>query len=265
MKKPFLTVIFLITLMILGCQQNVPKLVWSDEFDNAGTPSPEKWTAYVGDGCPGICGFGNNELQYYTDVPENVQVEDGKLIITARKDSMVNSAYTSAKVISKGKGDFKYGRIEVMAKLPEGLGTWPAIWMLPTNKSEFGWPKSGEIDIMEHVGYNQGMVYGTVHTESFNHIKGTQKGDSILVATASSQFHEYAIEWTDKKIDWFLDGEKYHTFNNTGNGIDAWPFDQHFYLIFNIAVGGNWGGKFGVNDEIWPQTLQIDYVRIYEF
>uniref|UniRef100_UPI00404816D2 glycoside hydrolase family 16 protein n=1 Tax=Roseivirga sp. TaxID=1964215 RepID=UPI00404816D2 len=265
MKKPLLTVIFLSTFIVLGCQHKTPKLVWSDEFENVGTLNSDKWTAYVGDGCPGICGFGNNELQYYTDAPENVLVEDGKLIITARKDSMVNSAYTSAKVISKGKGDFKYGRIEVMAKLPEGLGSWPAIWMLPTNKSEFGWPKSGEIDIMEHVGYNQGMIYGTVHTESFNHIKGTQKGDSILVSTASSQFHEYAIEWTDNKIDWFLDGENYHTFDNTGNGIDAWPFDQPFYLIFNIAVGGNWGGKFGVNDEIWPQTLQIDYVRIYEF
>ena len=265
MKKALLPIFFLLLVFIVSCQNKEPKLVWSDEFDIEGTPNTELWTTYVGDGCPDLCVFGNHELQYYTDADENVKILDGKLIITARKDSMVNSAYTSAKVISKGKGDFKYGRIEVMAKLPEGLGTWPAIWMLPTNKSEFGWPKSGEIDIMEHVGYNHGTIYGTVHTDSFNHMKGTQKGDSILVTTASSQFHEYAIEWTENRIDWFLDGEKYHSFDNTGDGIDAWPFDQPFYLIFNIAVGGDWGGKYGVDEEIWPQTLQIDYVRIYEF
>lgn len=251
--------------MVSSCQERTPRLVWSDEFEDDSTLNSGKWTAYVGDGCPEMCGFGNHELQYYTDSQGNVSIIDGKLVITAVKDSMANSAYTSAKIVSKGKGDFKYGRVEVMAKLPEGLGTWPAIWMLPSNKSEYGWPKSGEIDIMEHVGYNQGMIYGTVHTESFNHMKGTQKGDSIMINTASSAFHEYAIEWTSNKIDWFIDDVKYHTFFNTGDGIEAWPFDQPFYLILNVAVGGDWGGKYGVSEEIWPQSMEIDYVRIYEF
>ncbi|MFT7269629.1 MAG: beta-glucanase (GH16 family) [Roseivirga sp.] len=251
--------------MFSSCQQSVPQLIWFDEFDDGSSLNTEKWTAYVGDGCPELCGFGNHELQYYTDTQQNVTVANGILVITAVKDSMNNAAFTSAKVMAKGKGDLEYGRIEVMAKLPEGLGTWPAIWMLPTNKSQFGWPKSGEIDIMEHVGYNQGVIYGTVHTESFNHMKGTEKSDSTMLTTASSVFHEYAIEWTKDKIDWFIDDVKYHTFENTRDGIDDWPFDQPFYLILNIAVGGDWGGKYGVDQEIWPQSMQIDYVRIYEF
>ncbi len=241
-----------------------PELVWSDEF-NGSELDATRWKAYVGDGCPRLCGFGNNELQYYSDRAENVKVEDGKLIITAIHDSLKNSGYSSAKLLTKGLQQWKYGRIEVKAKLPKGRGTWPAIWMLPEKNKYGGWPASGEIDIMEHVGYNPGMIYGTVHTESFNHMKGTQKGDSTLVADASQNFHEYAIEWREDKIDWFIDDELYHTFNNTGKNSDDWPFDQSFHLILNLAVGGNWGGSRGIDDSIWPQSMEVDYVRVYSF
>lgn len=241
-----------------------PELVWSDEF-NGDELDPSRWTAYVGDGCPGLCGFGNDELQYYSDRAENVKVEDGKLIITAIKDSLKSRAYSSAKLLTKDQKSWKYGRIEVKAKLPQGKGTWPAIWMLPDKNKYGGWPRSGEIDIMEHVGYNPGMIYGTVHTLSFNHMKGTQKGDSTLVADFSESFHEYAIEWREDQIDWFIDGQPYHSFNNTGKNSDDWPFDQSFHLILNLAVGGSWGGSRGIDDSIWPQSMEIDYVRVYSF
>lgn len=253
-----------LSLLFSDCGQKGPELVWADEFEG-NEPDSTKWQAYVGDGCPGLCGFGNHELQYYTDQPENVRISDGKLIITAIHDSVENSAYSSAKLMTKGIANWQYGRVEVMAKLPKGRGTWPAIWMLPEENTYGGWPRSGEIDIMEHVGYNQGKIYGTVHTQSFNHMQGTQKGDSIMVADAAEIFHEYAIEWTADRIEWFIDDEKYHTFENTGKNPDDWPFDQPFHLILNLAVGGDWGGSRGIDASIWPQSMEIDYVRVYAF
>lgn len=254
----------ILLLLLLSTRPNEPKLVWSDEFDST-TLDSDKWFITIGDGCPQLCGFGNNELQYYSERSENLQIKDGKLVITAMHDSIQNSAYSSAKVMTKNRGDWKYGRVEVSAKLPIGTGTWPAIWMLPAKNKYGGWPKSGEIDIMEHVGYNPGMIYGTVHTQSFNHMKGTQKGDSTLIKDASEAFHKYAIEWTADKIEWFIDGKKYHTFKNTGKNSNDWPFDHPFYVILNVAVGGSWGGSRGVDDSIWPQSMEVDYVRIYSF
>ncbi len=253
-----------LTLIFSSCNSNGPTLVWSDEFESSNLDA-EKWTAIIGDGCPQLCGFGNQELQYYTDLDQNLKIVDGKLVITAVKDSINNSAYSSAKLVTKGKGEWTYGRVEVSARLPQGTGTWPAIWMLPTENKYGGWPRSGEIDIMEHVGYNQGMIYGTVHTQSFNHMLGTQRGDSMVVADASEIFHEYAIEWREDKIEWFIDGEQYHTFNNTGESSDDWPFDHPFHIILNLAVGGSWGGSRGIDDSIWPQTMEVDYVRVYAF
>lgn len=266
MNAKLLIISILIATFCAGCSSksaSEPQLVWSDEFNDNGIPNRERWNLYVGNGCPQNCGFGNHELQYYTDDSQNVKVENGLLVITAKKQTKEDRNYTSAKITSKTS--FKYGRMEIRAKLPQGKGTWPALWMLPAESHYGGWPRSGEIDIMEHVGYNQNTVYGTVHTESFNHTKGTQLGDSLVVTTASSEFHEYAIEWREDRIEWFIDNEHYHTFNNTGKNSDDWPFDRPFYLIFNIAVGGDWGGKYGVDDGIWPQSMEVDYVRVYEF
>lgn len=239
-------------------------LVWSDEFDYSGAPDEQKWNYDVGDGCPTLCGWGNDELQYYTKDSDNVRVEDGHLIIEARKEKAdTTKQFTSARLISKNKGDWKYGYVEVRAKLPKGTGTWAAIWMLPTEWDYGNWPRSGEIDIMEHVGYDHGTVHGTVHTENYNHIKGTQKGDSIQIDSVSDQFHNYAINWTPAKIEFIVDDKVYHTFNNDGTGPGSWPFDKDFHVILNVAVGGNWGGKKGVDPEIWPQKMIVDYVKIY--
>ena len=236
------------------------KLVWSDEFDYQGAPDSSKWAFQLGNGCPDICGWGNNERQYYTRNPENVRVENGNLVIEAIKN---DSAYSSARLTTNGKAGWKYGRVEARIDLPTGTGTWPAFWMLPSDWKYGGWPASGEIDIMEHVGYVVDSIFGTVHTGAYNHVKGTQKGGKILSADAEQNFHVYAIEWNAEKIDFFLDDTLYFTFANEHTGSEAWPFDQDFYLLLNLAVGGNWGGKFGIDDSIWPQRMVVDYVRVY--
>lgn len=236
------------------------KMIWSDEFETDGLPDPLKWSYDVGDH-----GWGNNELQYYSKEDlRNSRVENGILIIEAIKDTTQPKGYTSARLVTKGKAAWKYGYIEVKAKLPEGVGTWPAIWMLPEVNNYGGWPKSGEIDIMEHVGYDPGKVHGTVHTEAFNHSIGTQKGAQLMVSDFQDEFHVYAIDWKKDKIDFFIDGQKYFTFENTGDGSKAWPFDHPFHLILNIAVGGNWGGAQGVDADIWPQRLEVDYIRVFD-
>jgi beta-glucanase (GH16 family) len=240
-------------------------LVWSDEFEGSGMPDESKWSYEVGDGCPQLCGFGNNEKQNYTQARrQNVRVEDGKLIIQAHKENWENSEFTSAKLVSKPSGSWKYGKIEVKAKLPKGRGVWPAIWMMPTNKAYGSWPKSGEIDIMEHVGYMKDSIYGTVHTEAFNHVQGTQKGGQIFKDKLSEQYHVYGIEWEENKIDFLVDDVPYFTFEKTADRSAEWPFYQEFYLILNVAVGGNWGGKHGIDLEIWPQKMEIEYVRIFQ-
>lgn len=237
-------------------------MVWSDEFESAELNS-EKWEVIVGDGCPDFCGFGNNELQYYSDREQNVRIENGNLIITAFRDTLGTREYTSAKLITKRKGDWKYGRVEVRARVPQGRGTWPAIWMMPTmDKNK--WPLDGEIDIMEHVGYNQGMVYGAVHTEKYNGMRGTQKVDSIFLEDVSQNFHVYSLAWDENSLTWYVDDQKFQTFERNGDDYESWPFDKPFHLILNLAVGGNWGGKYGVDDSIWPQTLEVDWVRVYQ-
>ncbi len=244
---------------------NELELIWNDEFDYSGPPDSTKWTYDLGDGCPNLCGWGNNELQHYTSASKNIRVENGKLIIEALKDRSDSlRPYTSARLLSKNKGDWKYGKIEIKAKIPKGKGTWPAIWMLPTERKYGGWPKSGEIDIMEHVGFDHGNMHGTVHTEAYNHGIGTQKGDSILIQSISEEFAVYAINWTSDSIEFMVNDKIYNIFTNDGQGSKSWPFDQKFHLLLNIAVGGNWGGKYGVDDSIWPQRMEIDYVRIYK-
>lgn len=235
-------------------------LVWQDEFNYKGLPNKEKWSYDVGGH-----GWGNGEKQYYTENRlENARVEDGILYITARKEEYEKNKYTSARLVTKNKGDWMYKRIEVRAKLPRGRGTWPAIWMLPTEWNYGSWPSSGEIDIMEHVGFNQGVIHGTVHTKSYNHMIGTQRGKSIKLDDVSNNFHTYSIEWHPNKIMFFVDDIHYYTFNNERLSWREWPFDAPFHLILNIAVGGGWGGQKGIDDNIWPQTMEVDYVRVYD-
>lgn len=247
-----------------GLPHSQMKLAWADEFGYEGLPDSSRWSYDLGDGCPQFCGWGNNELQYYTEKrPANARVEGGKLIIEAHQEAYQGRQYTSTRLVSKKKGDWKYGYIEIRAKLPAGRGTWPAIWMLPTERVYGGWPHSGEIDIMEHVGYEPDSVYGTVHTEAYNGMKGTQKSGSIWLPDAEQAFHTYAIDWQEGHIRFLADGQEYFRFNKE-DGYEAWPFDQHFHLILNVAVGGNWGGKHGVDGSIWPQRMEIDYVRVYQ-
>jgi beta-glucanase (GH16 family) len=264
MKIRIVTALILVS-MISGCSQksSEQKLVWSDEFNQPGIPDSTKWSYDLGVGNPP--GWGNNELECYTAEKNNVRVEDGNLIIEAHKDSLQGKPFTSARIVSKKKGDWLYGRIEAKAKLPSGKGTWPAIWMLSTDWKYGGWPESGEIDIMEHVGYDQDVVHGTIHTEAYNHVKQTQKEGKITVSNASGAFHVYAINWTENKIEFSADDKIYHTVTK-GKDEDykGWPFDQRFHLIMNIAVGGGWGGKEGVDENIWPQKMEVDYVRVYQ-
>ena len=241
------------------------KLVWSDEFNYTGSPDSTKWNYDLGDGCPNVCGWGNNELEYYTKDSKNVRAQNGVLIIEAHKEGKGSKQYTSTRMVSKFKGDWLYGRIEVKAKLPRGKGTWPAIWMLSTDWKYGGWPESGEIDIMEHVGFDPGVVHGTIHTETYNHGKGTQKEGKITVPTCMDEQHVYAINWSENKMDFIVDDKLYHSVNrDPKENFKGWPFDQRFHLIMNLAVGGNWGGKQGVDDSIWPQRMEVDYVRVYQ-
>ncbi len=258
MRTTYITTILLLQWCLVFGQAK--KLVWADEFNTAGLPDPSRWGYNQGGG-----GWGNNELQFYTaGRKENAWVENGNLVISARKENYRGRKYSSARMITKNKGDWKYGRIEVKAKLPKGKGIWPAIWMLPTKSAYGGWPKSGEIDIMEFVGYMPDSVFGSVHTGLYNHTIGTQRTEGIVLKDLATAFHVYAIEWTEEKISFLIDDKKYYEFKNERTGSGAWPFDQEFHLILNIAVGGNWGGKYGVDDAIFPQTMQIDYVRVYQ-
>ncbi|HEY2964537.1 MAG TPA: glycoside hydrolase family 16 protein [Pyrinomonadaceae bacterium] len=241
------------------------RLVWADEFDYTGLPDAKKWDYDVGGH-----GWGNKELQFYTARrEENARVEKGHLIIEARKEPWEGREYTSSRLVSRGKGDWAYGRIEVRAKLPSGRGTWPAIWMLPTGWSYGNWPNSGEIDIMEHVGFDPDVVHASVHTQSYNHKIRTQKTARIKVPASRSEFNVYAVEWTPEEIRGFVNEKHYFTFRNerlTNPAADyrQWPFDKPFHLLLNLAVGGMWGGEQGVDPAIWPQRLEIDYVRVYQ-
>ena len=236
------------------------KLVWKDEFNYTGLPDSSKWNYDVGGN-----GWGNNERQYYTKADTtNAKVQNGKLIITAKKQQKENNSYTSARLVSKYKGDWLYGRIEIKAKLPAGRGMWPAIWMLPTDWQYGGWPESGEIDIMENVGYMPDSVFSSVHTKSFNHAIHTQKTKGLFFADLYSNYHLYAIEWYNDRINFFVDDNQFFSFKNTGKGFEEWPFDKRFHLLLNVAVGGNWGGIKGVDETIGAASMEVDYVRVYK-
>lgn len=237
-------------------------LVWNEEFDYEGLPDTTKWS-YDTQG--NAWGWGNNEAQYYTAAdPDNAYVKNGVLTLTAQLERIENKRYTSARLVTKGKGDWLYGRFEICAKLPRGKGTWSAIWMLPTD-SEYGtWPASGEIDIMENVGYDSDHIVGTAHTQRYNHIKGTQKSATLFIPTNSTAFHVYALEWEEKEYRLYIDDKHYFTFTNENTGFAEWPFDKKFHLILNLAIGGNWGGQQGIDDALFPHHFYVDYVRVYQ-
>ena len=239
------------------------ELLWSDEFDYTGLPNPELWSYDVGGH-----GWGNAENQFYTESrEENARVNGDHLIIEARKESWRGSNYTSARLVSKEKRDWTYGRIEVRAQLPSGTGTWPAIWMLPTNSSygNGGWPDTGEIDIMEHVGHNPGHIHATIHTDAYNHAIGTQRGGKTVIADVSEAFHTYALEWTPEKLVFSIDENEFWTYSRVRNNWQGWPFDKDFHVVINIAIGGTWGGQQGIDDSIFPQKMLVDYVRVYRY
>lgn len=240
------------------------KLVWADEFDGDEIDS-SKWSPVVGGS-----GFGNNELQFYTARKENAYVEDGKLIIQALKEKYEHREYTSAKLITKGKAEWKYGRFEIRAKCPTGQGMWPAIWMMPSDMEIYGgWPSCGEIDIMELVGHLPNTVHGTLHYGNPHTYTGTSY--TLPSGDFSEDFHVFALEWTPTEFRWFVDDVLYLTQTSwftTGKNKDQHepfpaPFNRPFYLQLNLAVGGNWPGN---PDEttVFPQTFEIDYVRVYE-
>lgn len=271
MRLPLLLLLLIITAQFATYSQETAQrskewqLVWADEFNYTGLPDPTKWKYDTGGH-----GWGNKELQFYTRRrKENARVENGSLVIEARRDNWKGHEFTSARLVSKGQGDWTYGRFEARAKLPSGKGAWPAIWMLPTNWKYGGWPNSGEIDIMEQVGYEPQVVHASVHTKKYHHSINTQKTANTTLPGATTEFNVFAVEWTPEEIRGYVNDKHYFTFKNerlTDPGADFrnWPFDQPFHLLLNIAVGGTWGGARGVDRNIWPQRMEIDYVRVYQ-
>jgi beta-glucanase (GH16 family) len=229
-----------------------PKAIWADEFNVNGAPDATKWAYDIG---TGDWGWGNNESQYYTNRAENVKVEGGVLKITSRKESFSGSNYTSARIKTQGKFSFKYGRVEIKAKLPSGGGTWPALWMLGNNITTAGWPACGEIDIMEHVGNVPNKIHGTLHYPNFS--GGNAVSRTINITNASSEFHIYTLDWRADAIKFYVDGTLYHTFNNSA----SLPFNQNFFLIVNSAMGGNFGGTIDPN--FASSTFEVDYIRVF--
>jgi beta-glucanase (GH16 family) len=233
-------------------------LVWADSFNTyTGLPDPSKW-AYE----TGASGWGNNELENYTaNRLENARVDSGNLIIEARNDNYQSHQYSSVRMHSTGTGNWTYGRMEIRAKLPFGKGTWPALWMMPTGSSYGGWPSSGEIDIMEHVGSDQGNIHFSTHCIKYYFRLGNQKTAIKKIADCSTAFHVYAMEWTPDTIRGYIDTSLYFINPNEHSGWQAWPFDKPFHFIFNIAIGGDWGGT--VDNTIFPQRMYIDYAKVY--
>ena len=252
-------------------------MIWNDEFDYSGAPDAGKWNYDIWPAKKV-----NDEDQTYTDRLKNVRVENDMLVIQAHREDYKNAKFTSGRIHTVGKADLLYGRVEVKAKLPAGKGTWPAIWMLPSdpfryakdcdentdwqgNENCSAWPNSGEIDIMEHVGYDMNTVHGTVHTKAYYWVNGEQRKSSVAANKVDQEFHVYAMEWSPDRIDVFYDGSLYFTYLNQGLGWEAWPYDHPFHLILNVAVGGGWGGAGGPTDEkAFPTKMLVDYVRMYK-
>ncbi|WP_299628257.1 glycoside hydrolase family 16 protein [uncultured Tenacibaculum sp.] len=254
MKTPILLTALLILLLSCETKKETEKLIFHQDF-NAQKLDTSLWNFDLGNGCPNLCGWGNNERQLYTK--ENVSVKDGKLVIKATKQ---DSSYFSGKIHTKSKFEFTYGTIEVKAKLPQGHGLWPAIWMLGHDIDKNTWPACGEIDIMEYVGKEPHTIYTSLHNSSsygntINSKKTTKKN-------IEEGFHVYKTEWSKDAIVFYIDGEKVYTYSPNEKDEKNWPYDKPFYLILNLAIGGNFGGP-EVDDNIFPQEFIIDYIKVY--
>ena len=241
------------------------QLVWHDEFDGD-TINRDNWTYDIGG-----WGFGNGEAQYYTDRPENARVENGLLVIEARFERFEHSYYTSARLKSEDLQEFQYGRIEARTKVPSGVGLWPAFWMLGSNYEgnidsngvyTSNWPFVGEIDIMEHIGREPDLILGTAHGPGYSGALGLGRWNrqEYLIA---DEFHTYAVEWDYDGITWFYDGEAYFTLNREDVGDREWVFDHEFFIILNLAIGGNFAGTIAL-DTKFPTNYYVDYVRVYQ-
>jgi beta-glucanase (GH16 family) len=229
------------------------KLIWSDEFNTKGIPDSTKWSYDIG---TGDWGWGNNEKEYYTNRFQNVSTAKGLLKITALKENYNGSAYTSTRMLTRDKFHFTYGKVEVRAKLPAGVGTWPAIWMLGSNIKTAGWPNCGEIDIMEHKGCQPNKIYSTLHYPKRFGDKGD--GDSIMIKNANTAFHKYSTEWTATSIKFYVDDVQVKSFVNDS----ASPFHKDFHIILNVAMGGNFAGP--LDPAITKASMEVDYVRVYQ-
>jgi beta-glucanase (GH16 family) len=247
-------IIFLLILFLNFCVKDNAqawKLVWSDEFDNAGLPDASKWGNEVGF-------IRNNELQYYTSRRiENSVVSNGNLLIIGRKESFEKASYTSASLTTDGKHSWTYGKIDARIKLPKGQGIWPAFWMLGQNINQVGWPKCGEIDIMEHIN-NEDIMYGTLHWYNEKHVSSGGKTPCDV-----TKYHNYSIEWDKETVKWFLDGNKYWEVNIKDGINSTEEFQRPHYIILNLAIGGNWP-KNPDETTVFPDTVFVDYVRVFQ-
>jgi PKD repeat protein len=230
----------------------IPKAVFFDEFSVDGAPDSSKWGYDLGNNN----GWGNNEAQYYTNRTQNAVVSNGTLKINLIKEAYQGYNYTSARLLSKGKYSMKYGKVEIRAKIPSGGGTWPALWMLGDNIDSVGWPACGEIDIMEHVGNQLNRIFGTLHYPGRS--GGNADGASVMIPNATTEFHIYSMEWNASTIKIYVDNQLFFTYNNSANS----PFNQNFFFIMNVAMGGNFGGTIDPN--VTNATMEVDYIRVYQ-
>lgn len=237
-------------------------LAWADEFDGD-TLDLTSWTYEIGDGCPNNCGWGNNEWEYYRE--DNTSIVDGNLVITAKKQSFGNHDYTSSRLVTKGKRQFKFGRIDIRAALPEGQGIWPALWMLGSNIDAVGWPSCGEIDIMELTGDVPDRVVGTVHfgASQAQHQFISQSRFAANGESYQDQFHVYSINWDNNIIEFLVDDQVFKTITPGDLNGAPYPFNKNFFFIFNVAVGGNWPG-YPDGTTPFPQHMIVDYVRVFQ-
>jgi len=258
--------LFIVTFLTYSCDTdetqtvvNFTELVMSDEFDTDGVIDNSIWSYDIG---TGENGWGNNELQYYTDRPENISVQNGILIIKAEKESFEGSSYTSARIVTKAKFEQKYGRFEARIRLPYGQGIWPAFWLLGNDIDEVGWPNCGEIDIMEYRGQNPSIVLGTLHGPGYSGGNSISKSYDLVNDRFDTGFHVFGIEWGPEYINFYVDEVLYNQLTPSDVTGD-WVYDHPFYILINLAVGGNFVGSPN-SETVFPQTMLVDYVRVYK-